>query len=109
MPRSKKLPRKQETVVKTPTDLILTTKRKNLQVSVDKCNKQGEFYFNCSQMAFCCVFDTFYTADAFGETKFFERKTWFVCSKFPTSHSAIPVQYRYNWICTRADELSTEN
>ena len=92
MLRSKKLQRKKETVVKTPTGLILTMKCKKLQVSVaKKFDKHGGFYFSFSQMAFCYVFDTFYTAYAFGETKSFERKAWFVCSKFLSSHSAMLV------------------
>ena len=69
MLRSKKLQRKKETVVKTPTGLILTMKCKKVQVSAaKKFDKRGGFYFSFSQMAFCYVFDTFYTAYAFGET-----------------------------------------
>ena len=54
MLRSKKLQRKKETVVKTPTGLILTMKCKKLQVSAaEKFDKHGGFYFSFSQMAFC--------------------------------------------------------
>ena len=92
MLRSKKLQRKKETVVKTPTGLTLTMKCKKLQVSAaKKFDKHGGSYFSFSQMAFCYAYDTFYTAYAFGEPKSFERKVWFVCSKFLSSHSAMLV------------------